>query len=242
MDIAQLQHDPAAIERALTPQPDHSVIAKVPLKIYFPKRFEEAKLAEIYDKVTSIGLVGVVVGNKYACLGVLANLTFHPGDIAEEMIDGVPFVVLTFEAGETVIENLVVTKNALMVASFCEEFIKYARIPWYIGYEHILQIIDESPSFLGFSPASSPQVLRVIVSLTARDPVDPDVSYRYGKHLNDRSKPPMLIGMNNPGDLLSGTFARFSGGYLNDNIIAGLQEEPEEMQRLEEIFKGIPDE
>lgn len=242
MNGMQLQHDPVVIERALIPQHDHSVIAKVPLKIYFPKRFEEARLAEIHDKVSSIGMVGVVVGNKYACLGVLATLTFHPGDIGEEMVDGVPYVVLSFEAGETVIENLIVPKNALISSTFCEEFVKYARIPWYISYEKVLQVIDESPSFLNFTFASCPQVLRVIISLTARDPDDPDISYRYGKNLNNKDKPPKLIGMNNPGDLLSGVFARFSGGYINDNIIAGLQEEPDEMQQLEEIFKGIPNE
>lgn len=242
MDITQFKHNKGAALSALRVLPDHSVMAVKPVTMCFPKRFEESGLAEVYDEVSCIGLVGVMSGGYYACFGGLAKFIFQPGDVSETVINGTPYVVMEFEPGETVIQSLLVPIDPLITYDFFLEFIKFARIPWYIDYEKILEIIDESGSVTGSSSGSSPQVIRVILSLTCRDPNNPDLEFRYSPLLKDPNAKPLVIGMNNPGQLLTGTFARFSGGYLSDNTIAALQEGPTEITVLEEILKGLPDE
>lgn len=241
MDVSQLQHDKEYILSSLKTLSDHSVIATRKIEIFFPKKFEEHNLAEIYDSVSCIGLVGIVANNKYACLGVLSKFTFLAGDVSELNINGEAYVSMKFEPGETIIETLYVPADPLITYDYFLEFIKFSRIPWYIDFETLLSVIDESKQVAGSFSGSCAQVIRVLLSLTCRDPDNPDVEFRYGNNINNFNVKPLIIGMNNPGQLLTGTFARFSGGYLSDNTIAGIQEGPTEITELEKILKGIVD-
>lgn len=242
MDISKLTFNKNVIISSFRILPNGSAVATRPMVVCFPKRFEEAGYAEIYDKITCIGMVGIIVGNQYACLGVLASFTFLSADVSETLINGIPHYLLGFEEGETVIENMTVPVNPLTSYDFYIEFIKYARIPWYSTYEKVLAVMDEGKPVTGRSNGNSAQVLRVPLSLTCRDPDNPEIPFRYGKNLENPNKEPLIIGINNPGQLLTGTFARFSGGYLSDNTIAGIEETPSEMTALEEVLKGIPNE
>lgn len=242
MDVSTLQFDKAAIYQALDIQPDHSIIAKKPITVCFPKQFERAGLAEVYDVVNCVGIVGLISEGKYCCLGVLGRFNFTPAVIAEELVDGNMYVFMHFEPGETVLASLYIPIDALIVYDYFLECTKYARIPWYLDFEKFLSIIDESVGIVGTPTGSSAQVIRVIYALTCRDPNNPDIAFRYSDSLNDPSVKPLVIGMNNPSQLLTGTFARYSGGYLSDNVIAGLLEGQSEVSQLEEILKGIPNE
>lgn len=242
MDIAHLEHDKGYILNSIRTLSDNSVIATRKVDVFFPKRFEDHNLAEIYDTIRCIGLVGIVAGNKYACLGVLTRFAFSAGDVSETNINGDTYVVMHFEPGETIIESLLVPADPLITYDYFLEFIKFARIPWYIDFEKLLDVIDESRVIAGSFSGSCAQVIRVLLSLTCRDPDNPDVEFRYGNNISNPNVKPLIIGMNNPGQLLTGTFARFSGGYLADNTIAGIQEGPTEITELEKILKGIVDE
>lgn len=242
MDVSTLQFDKRAIKEALETQPDHSIIAKKPLIVCFPKQFEHAGLAEVFDVVSCVGMVGIVCEGKYCCLGVLGRFNFTAAVISEEIVNGEMYVFMHFEPGETVVGSLYIPIDALIVYDYFLECTKYARMPWYLDFEKFLSIIDESTGIVGTPTGSSAQVIRVIYTLTCRDPNNPDIAFRYSKDLENPSVKPLVIGMNNPSQLLTGTFARYSGGYLSDNVIAGLLEGQSDVSQLEEILKGIPNE
>lgn len=241
MDVKTLTRRPDVIKQVFTTLPDESVIANKTISLCFPKRFEEAGLAEVYESIRCIGMVGVISGDSFASIASLGQFEFTPGDVVENRIEGETYVWMTFEKGEQVIRSLHIPVDALLTYDYMNEFTKYGRIPWYLDYEHVLSVIDESAYVTGSRTGDTAQAVRVLYSITCRDPTNPDVAFRYGKGLEDPTVKPLVIGMNNPSQLLTGTFARFSGGYLADNTIAGLQEDASEMTAIESILRGVPD-
>ena len=243
MDISNLSYNPGRINSALVSLSDRSVIARKPLKIVFPKRFEENNFAYIGEDVTCVGMVGVIVEDCYAPIGVLMRFIFNSGEIEETVINGDRYIVLSFESSETVIKRLAAAVEPMLGYYYYMEFCKYGNIPWYFEYEKILAVLDEAKYYTGKSTSDTNQALRVLYALTARDPFDQDIPFRYSQYLENLEVKPKIIGVNNPGQLLTDVFSRFSGGYINENTTAAIMDETiREATDVEKILKGIPDE
>lgn len=241
MDITRLKFD-RGCHKALEELEDGSVVAVKDLSIIIPKRFEDSRLAEVTDIVSTIYMLGLVVGDKYCFLGALASVVLFPGEIQEITINGDRFYQLDFLAGETVIENLTVPQDSNLSYYYYLEFIKYNRIPWYATFTQILSVFDEAKYYTGKSFGNSAQAVRVLYSLSARYEKNPNIPFRYSPDIDDPTKQPLIIGLNNPGQLLSSTFARMTSGYMNDNITAGLTNPDEKTTVLEEVYRGLPEE
>ena len=242
IELEKLKKDTGRINSALKVMPDNTVVALKKMTCYIPKRFEQSGLAEIGDSVNTIMAVGVVVDDYYSCFGSLTRFSMKPGDTSEEVIKGDRYYVMHFEPGDIVIENIFVPQDANLIYYFYLEFIKYARYPWYMDENVLLNIFDESSYFAGKKVGSSAQVLRVLFSLTMRDPVNLDIPFRYSPQFKDLSVKPRIIGINNPGQLLNSTFSRLSSGYMSDNIVSGILNPDTQMTTLEEVIRGLPEE
>lgn len=240
MDVSNLKKDRERILSALKFLPDHSVVALKKLTICLPKRFEQSNLAEISDKVSTILMLGIIVGDAYGFLGGLANVSLKPGDIREETINSDRYILLEFEPGETVIESLTVPMDSSISYSYYIEFTKYARITWYFDETDLLPLYDEAKFYTGKSMGTCNQAIRVLYSLTSRDPDDLDIPFRYSPKLEIPGSKPRIIGINNPGQLLNSTFSRLASGYMSDNIISGILNPDTKVTTLEEVIRGLP--
>ncbi|WNV45948.1 hypothetical protein [Aeromonas phage AerS_266] len=230
------------VKTALRKMPDGSVIALKKIKICFPKRFEQSGLAEITDSVTTILMVGLVVEGHYCALAGMCKVVMQPGEIYEESINNDRYYILEFEPGEIVIENLTIPMDSNIGYPFYLEFTKFARIPWYATEKTILSVFDEAKFYTGKSTGTSNQAIRVLYSLTCRDPKNVDMPFRYSPYIDNPNVQPRIIGINNPGQLLNSTFARLTSGYMSDNIIAGLLNPDKKVTVLEEVMRGLPNE
>lgn len=242
MDVSNLIRDKGRILSALSELPDGSVVANKPLKICFPKRFEENNFAVVADEVSSVGMVGIIVGEYYASLSLLLRLDFTPGEIEEMIMAGERYVVMSFEPGETVIRRLQAATETMMAYYYYMEFTKFANLPWYLDFETVLSVLDEAKYFTGKAVSDSNQAIRVIYSLVCREPGNPEIAFRYSPAIDMPNSVPLIIGVNNPGQLLTGVFARYSGGYIGENTSAALLEDDSPMSDVEKVFKGIIDE
>lgn len=240
MDVTNLKKDLGLVEKALKVMPDMSVVALQKLRVCFPKRFEQSNLADISETVHVILMLGIIVGNSYGFLGGLTRVTLHPGDIYEETIGNDRYFILGFEPGDVVIESLTVPIDANIGYYYYLEFTKYARIPWYFDSDGLRSVYDESKYFTGKSMGTSNQAVRVLYSLVERDPDNLDIPFRYSQNLNDPTKKPRIIGINNPGQLLNSTFNRLSSGFMGDNITAGILNPDTKVTDLEEVIRGLP--
>lgn len=240
IDITQLKHDKGLIKSALRVMPDGSVIATKKLKCCFPKRWEQNNLAEIADVVTTILMVGVIVGDSYAMLGGLTRVVMKPGEISEATWDDTRYYVLDFEPGEVVIENMTIPQDSNIGYYYYVEFTKYARVPWYCSVASLLAVYDAAKFYTGKAFGASNQCIRVLYALTMRDSKNLDIPFRYSPDLTSPNGKPKVIGINNPGQLLNSTFSRLSSGYMSDNIIGGILNPDKKVTDLEEVIRGLP--
>lgn len=240
MEIEKLKKDRGQINSALKVLPDGSVVALRKLTACFPKRFEQSNLAEISDTVTSILMIGIIVGDYYGFLGGMVKVNMHPGDIYEETIGNDRYFMLEFEPGDVVIESLTVPMDSNIGYYYYLEFTKYARIPWYLDVSDLLSVYDEAKFYTGKSMGTSNQAIRVFYALTQRDPKDLGIPFRYSSSLKDLNVKPRIIGINNPGQLLNSTFSRLASGYMTDNIISGILNPDTKVTHLEEVIRGLP--
>lgn len=242
MDIGKLKKDLGKVRAALEVMTDGSIVAKRKLKVCFPKRFEQNNLAEISDTVYTILMLGIVVDDYYGFLGGLSKVVLKPGEVYEESIGSDRYYVLEFEPGDVVIESLTVPMDNNIGYYYYKEFTKYARFAWYFNEDDLLSVFDESKFYTGKSMGTSNQAVRVLYSLTCRDPKDLSIPFRYSESVKDPNVRPTVIGINNPGQLLNSTFSRLSSGYMSDNIVSGILNPDTKVTVLEEVIRGLPSE
>lgn len=227
-------------KKALIELPDGSVVANRKLEVYLPKRFVDNGMATVSDKVTTAAVLGLVIpGESWAPLVALMDITLVPLNIRETNVKGIQYLVLEFEKGDTVIENLEVLQDPNKPFHFMLEFYYYAKIPWYMGEQEVLGLFDNAKAECGGDVGSTPQVPRVLTSIMLRDPDNLDQAYRYSKAAKE-GRPPLIVGLNNGSMLIDGTFAKISSGYLQDNTLAAMVNPDTKVTDYEMIMRGIP--
>lgn len=241
MNYSALTRNKDRVFKALKELEDHSVIALEPLEVHIPKRFIERSLADIGDKVETIGVLGIVIPDvAYCCMYRVATVTLSPSNIREITLDGVRYVVLDFEKGDTVFNNIEVVKDEHLNYSYYMEFGYFARIPWYVDVTMAPKLFDYAGLITGKKVGTSPQVFRVLYGLSYRDPDNYEIAYRYGAGIK-AGKKPHLVGLNNGSMLIDGTFNRLMGGYLADNTIAAILNPDTKVTDSEKVMKGSPE-
>lgn len=240
MDVHNLKRDAALIHKAYTVTSAGAMVANRTMEVHLPKRFVDNGMAVITDKVNTAAVLGLVIpGVAYAPLVAVLNVTLSPLSTREMMVDGVQYLVLEFEEGDTVIDNLRVIKDSGQAYVYHMEFENYARKPWYLNKDDLTSMYDNSGYESGMVVGTSPQVVRVFHSLMFRDPENLDIPYRNSKAMLE-GREPIIVGLNNSPLLADGTFAKQMGGYLKDNTVAAIVNQDTKVTNLEKIMKGVP--
>jgi len=243
VDVGQLKRDRTRtlILKALTELEDGSVIAAKDLEIHIPKRFVENGMASVSDVVSSVCAMGVVIPKEgvYSPLIALSDAILVPLSIRETNIQGNQYLVLEFSKGDTVIQSLNYIMDPNKPYAFTMEFYYYAKIPWYMDHRDVRSLFDNAKAECGETVGSSFQVPRVLTSLMFRDPDNLDQAYRYSPAAKE-GRPPVIVGLNNGSMLIDGTFAKITGGYLQDNTLGAMVNPDTKVTDYERIMRGIP--
>jgi hypothetical protein len=240
MDVENLKHDPSLGDKLLQELEDGSVVAKRDFEIHLPKRFVDKGMATVEETVTTAVVLGLVLpGEAYASLVSLMDITLVPLSIREVAIKGTPYLVLEFTKGDTVIENTQVLQDSNKPYAYYMEFFYYAKLPWYVTENILSSMFDNARNESGSDVGSSPQVMRVPVSLMFRDPDNLEKPYRGSKAMLE-GRSPVIVGLNNSGLLIDGTFPKLGGGYMRDNTLAAIVNPDTKVTDLEKVIKGVP--
>lgn len=240
MEVGQLVRNTARIHKAYTVTEDNAMVANGPFEVHIPKRFVENGMAVVGEKVWTAAVMGLVIpGECYAPLLSMMDVTLVPLSIREVAIKGVQYLVLGFDKGDTIIENLDVLQDPNKPHAYYLEFNLYAKLPWYMNKDDLTSLYDYAQYECGGKVGSSPQVMRVFNSKQFRDPDNPDIEYRHSKAMLE-GRAPLIVGLNNTSMLVDGTFPKLMGGYLQDNTLSAIVNPDTKVTDLEEIIKGVP--
>lgn len=239
MEITELVHNPDNVKKALTLSEDGSVVANRNLSIHIPQRFVENGLAEITDFVHTAPILGIILDNQYCCFTAMLKMKMFPTDIQDISVKGVKYINMQFYKGDTVFENINAPIDPSMSYYYFMEFVNYAKIPWYMDYFAHSSLFDSAAFELGKRVGVTPQVMRVLCSIIYRDPDDLEKAYRGSKAMKE-GRPPVIVGLNNPSMLINDSFARLIGGYLSDNLLAGIIKPSDKITQMDKLMRGIP--
>lgn len=240
MDVTSLKRDAALIRKAYTVLEDKSVIANRKLEVHIPKKFIENGMAVITDKVWTSAVMAIVIpGVCYAPLIAMVDVIMLPLGMRDVKVNGVGYLVMEFEEGDTLIENLGTIQDGNKPHAYYLEFNLYGRRPWYMNEKDLTGLYDYAQYESGAKVGSSPQVSRIFNAIQFRDPDDLDVSYRNSKAMLE-GRGPVIVGLNNSSMLIDGTFSKLLGGYLTDNTVSAIVKPDTKVTDLEKIIKGVP--
>ena len=241
MDVGSLTRDRAKIKKAYTiNEDDWSITANRTLEVHIPRRFVENGFADIGDRVSTTVVAGIVIpGECYSPWIALADLIFAPSGIRDVTINAVPYVILDFEEGDTMVESLRYIQDPNKNYSYFMEFNFYAKLPWYMSNDDFTSLYDHAAQQSGAEMGGTPEHMRVYASLQMRDPDNQDNQYRNSKAMLE-GRPAVIVGLNNSAMLIDGTIPKLTGGFLQDNTVAAIVNPDTKVTDLEKILKGVP--
>lgn len=240
MDVGSLKRDRAKVRKAYTINEDLSVVANRTLEIHIPKRFIDNGFASVGDRVVTTLMAGIVIpGECYSPWIALADLIMSPMGVREVGINGSQYIILDFEAGDTIVETLRYVQDPNKNYGYFMEFNFYAKLPWYVSDKDFTSLYDHAVQQCGAGMGGTPQHMRIYASKQMRDPDNLDNEYRNSKAMLE-GRPPVIVGLNNGAMLIDGTFSKLTGGFLQDNTVAAIVNPDTKVTDLEMVVKGVP--
>jgi len=219
VDITKLKHKPDIIKKLFRASGD-SVFTTEDVKIYFPSRFINKSLAILGNTVKLLNFFIVVDGNgNYGKIMKPIMYDFSPNSITEAMMDGVLYTVMEFEKDDVFIPYAVALMNTNFIYSLFDEFFIRGKIPWYLTYIDVVNVLDEARYYTGSAVGDAIVGYEFITAIISRSRKDKKVQYR---RLKDRKESPVYVGLNNVYYSYDTTGAKILGNYMSEGIVAAL--------------------
>lgn len=233
-----LTRDASKVTAGLKKQGD-AVYALGPCRIYIPKRYESAAMADIGESVTFVGIYAIAVGDYYAVDTIPALMATVPTNINTVKIDDVDYYEFEYEKGSEVIANTKLVQNKLLLYSIDSEIYSKGRVPGYLSYEDIAKLFDRSGEFGGMRLGANKAVMAMIAMTIARSAEDGVTFYRHV--IKDKSEllsnPPTYVALRNIGITASNTTAKLLGSYFDKGLTSALINPSDRNEGIEDLLR-----
>jgi hypothetical protein len=240
MDISQLTRDADFIHSVLQQTADNKLVAKKPLKIYIPSRYDERGLAEIGVQTFILGIFVIVCEGKYAVNNVVAMVPISPSATVKVKIEEQDFYEFSFDQGSVVITSLDLLKNDVLVYKIYKEFIAQGNVPWYLNYNDMASIFDTAKKHANTNVGSNKVVTELIISLITRQKNDLTAYYRTSINSPQDviNTPPVFIPLQSVEYAATNTTNKLAGSYFNVGVVSALNSPAERVETIEQHLRS----
>ena len=239
MDVNKLIRVPEKIKENLKVN-NGKVFTIKGCKILFPRRYQEAGLAEVgsHNKVFGY-FIWVVDDMYYGVNSVCAYVRLTPDEFNLIKINDEDYYEFVFDAGSTVIPDVNLLVDNSTIGEVYSEFIGKGNYPWGFDYNDACKIYDSAPKYAGVSVGKRPEQISVIISVTSRDKTDKTKYYRQvvASSEGDVANPPSFISLDAVDYAATNTMSRIGGNYTDVGIISSLIDPTEKVERIERILR-----
>lgn len=240
MDISTLVRKPEMVHAILKQMPDGSVMTTKPCKVHIPVRFEEKDLASISNRVSTIGIIAIIVDDKYYAISVTPSyIRLEPTYVNKIKIGDVGYYELQFEEGSTVFTSTDLVKQDVLTYYIYNEIIAGGKVPWYLQYSDIIRLFDNSYKFTGAKVGANLAIMDMVACTICRDPKDVTKFYRhqYKNITQEVTDPPEILPLRNVSYGASNTTAKLLGSYFSDGMTSALIYPSERTEKIEEQLR-----
>lgn len=234
------RHDPEALSKVLVFTQEDQVLVNVPVTVHIPERFEVKNLAILGEETFVLGCFATVLDDgRYAVTLANALIPIAPDTIERGKIDDVPYLFLRVEAGQTMIPNINLVKRDRLVFTVLEELVFNGNRPWYLDYATSGELFDTSQEFANSGFGEDPELIELMMSLTARDPDQPERYYRTSlDRMDDLKRPPLIVPLNEVSYTASSTLAKLAGSYFKEGLTSALVSPSNAVGRVEKMLRA----
>lgn len=228
------------VYEALHDLPGKPVIAKQPIKIIFPVRFAEIKLAVIGEESHVYGLFAVISGNNYAVCNLNAYVELGRASISKALYEGQEYYEYSYEPGDVVIRTKEIMARSNLIFTSIDEFIFKGKLPWYVDYEDVGKLYETAEKFAGTKAKINPSVMEFLAAYIARQKKDRTKFIREGA----ASKADFTLDKLAWVPLRSvywsapGTVNKIAGAYYADGVVSALVTKNHKVETVEGILRA----
>jgi hypothetical protein len=240
MNSSQFIRDKDKVYAALHVTDNNEMVAKKSLKVYIPARFIQSEMAKFESENTFVGICAFVVDDKYYAVScVTAVMRTEPTAINDVIIDDVEYVEMAYDPGSRVIANVNLVKIDNLIYKIYDEFISKGRVPWYMGYEDLGKLLENSHYYSGVKVGNNPQILEMIAATICRSPSDVKKYYRQGIESKEENvtNPPVVIPLRAVSYGATNAIAKLMGPYFDENVTSTLVSPGQRVERVERLLR-----
>lgn len=210
------------------------------IKIQFPIRFKDIKLAILGETSYVFGLFAIFQENNYTLLSLNCYIELAKAKIEKSVINDVEYYNFVYEPGDVVFNTLKVVARSNLLFIAIDEFVFKGKMPWYVSYEDAGQLFETAVEYAGTSAKIIPEVEEFFAAYIARSKEDRslfirEVAQNYEDY--DLTKiswvPFRSIYWSSPG-----TVNKLAGAYFNDGIVAALVNPSNKVERIESVIRA----
>lgn len=239
--IPTLTRDSVHIRSLLSITKDGRVVCNKPIEIHFPDHYLRKQLAEMHESLYVLGMFVIVdrEAKRYALMNVPAKVMIPISEMDTYQYNEDFYRQLKFDAYDTVIATKEIIADDKLMYWMYSYFIELANIPWYMEYNDLLKMYDQTPYYMGNTLGSSTQIVEMIIGNVARSPDDIKTMYRhYFDPTKKKTNLPNWIALRNMSLGAADTFSKVMGSYFDDGVTSALAEPSKTLTNVEKVLRA----
>ena len=236
MSTGSFKRDPVTIKKLYKHKGD-GVVATDDFYIVFPERYLSKELAVMGQSVKLLSIYAIVDSNdNYAVVSAPIFMDVVPSLVTRTIIDGVVNVVLHIDKGSLFIPNRTALRNASFMYNLMEEFLMQGKVPWFMSYDDLSDIMLNSVKYAGNNVGNDIVAMEIMASIVARDSRDKHIPYRLVK--NKHKVKPAYIGLSNVYYAFDNTLSKLMGGYMKQGVTTAIVNPEETTSKVSSILRA----
>ena len=211
---------------------DNKIYTKEKLIIEFPKWYEDKELLSLGDQTYLYGVFALIKDNFYSVSTIPTLIQVSPTIIIEIKKGEEIYTQFIFGENKVVIENTQVVKQELLSYNMFSQFFLNAKIPWYIGYDDLVKIMDNLPEYAKSQLGDNWIANELVVSFITR--------YKENKAIFHRQKVEEdydFVDLNNVYYSAISTLNKLAGNYFSESLVSALVQKEREPTKLEMVVR-----
>lgn len=209
------------------------------LYVLIPELYLDKNLAKIDTEVETVCIFAIVDDrNNYGVTVAPIKQKFLPDRISKVNINDVIYRKFEFSKGSVFFGDNKATMTQSFLYDLFETFFLLGKIPWYIGYEELSDLLLETKKYNGSSIGNDPMIVQLLTSIITRVKGDESEYLRHVLRTKaDLNKYKITYkGLNDVYYSLDSTSSKIIGGYLEDGMINAIMDPSKNITPIEKIL------
>lgn len=239
--MTTLKRNPEAVLNSLYENQAGQILTKVNCRIQVPVRFSSIGLGQIGINTFTYGFFPIILeSGEYSILSINSLVELNPTKLTISTIDEVDYHNFQFDANTVMIKTTDLVKRDNLIFNIIDEFIFKGKIPWYVEYEDLGKMLDNSNYYAGSNVNKNYEIIEFIASLITRSKDDRTKKIRnIVKSYSDISRNTIdYVPLKSIFYSVETTTNKLAGSYFSDGVISALVNKSEKVDKIESILRA----